>query len=84
MQALTLRGIPDDTLAKLKAEARERGFSMNKWICSILDSRFERKAFVPQPHRDLDHILGSMTEEDSEAIESTVNELRTIDKELWA
>lgn len=83
MHALTLRGISDNTHDKLKAEARERGFSMNKWICSLLASRFDRKAFVPQQHKDLDHLFGSMTQEDCDAIDDTVNECRTIDKELW-
>jgi len=83
MHALTLRGLSDNTLEQLKNEARKHGLSMNKWICSILAHRFERKAYVPQQHTDLDHLFGSMTQEDSETIESTVNDCRTIDEELW-
>lgn len=61
----------------------DTGLSMNKWICSILAHRFERKAYVPQQHTDLDHLFESMTQEDSDTIDSTVNDCRTIDEELW-
>jgi len=84
MHALTLRGISDNTIEQLKSEAREKGFSMNKWICNLLSPRFEPKAYVPQQHKDLDHLFGSMTEEDCDAIDSTTNACRTIDKELWS
>ena len=83
MHVLTLRGISDNTLENLKDEARERGFSMNKWICSLLASRYERKAYVPQKHNDLDHLFGTMTKEDCDIIDDTVSECRKVDKELW-
>lgn len=84
MHALTLRGVPGDTLQKLKEEAREHGFSMNKWVCSLLSGRFERKPYVSLRHGDLDHLFGTMSQEDCDALDEVVRESRTVDKELWA
>ena len=83
MHALTLRGVSSETIRKLKEEAREHGFSMNKWVCSLLAGRFEGKRYVQQKHGDLDHIFGSMTEDDCAEIDSVVKECRTIEKDLW-
>jgi len=83
MHALTLRGVSDDTVRKLKEEAREHGFSMNKWICSLLARRFECKPYMQDEHTDLDHLFGSMTKEDCDALASSVQDNRIVDKELW-
>ena len=83
MHALTLRAISGDTIQKLKEEAREHGFSMNKWICSLLAGRFERKPYVSFKHGDLDHLFGTMTKEDCDALHRTVQESRAVDKDLW-
>lgn len=56
---------------------------MNKWICSLLINLFERKAYVPQQHKDLDHLFGAMTQADCDVVNQTVNECRTIEEDLW-
>jgi hypothetical protein len=81
MATITLRGLSDEMLETLKKRAQESGLSMNKFIIQkITDSLEEGQKGV---HHDLDHLFGTMTTEDSDAICEISQEQRKIDPELW-
>ena len=83
MRTLTIRGVPEEAIAKLKAEAAEHHCSMNKWIVRLLENRFSLRPARKRRHTDLDGLFGSMPQESFAAVEKASRAARHIDAELW-
>lgn len=83
MSTITVRQLSDETVKRLKTEAKARGFSMNRWIVRVLEERTHPSPFKKKTHRDLDDLFGSMSEESFREVERTLEETRAIDEELW-
>lgn len=84
MAAITLRGMNNDTLERLRAMARENGASMNRLILGWVEENLgkPRKAADNRYH-DLDDLFGQMPDEDAACVAASSAEQRKIDPELW-
>ena len=84
MNALTVRGLDDDAINRLKAEAKRHGVSVN-----VLMQRLLRQGLgldkVARSHRhpDLDHLAGTWSAADGEQFLTAVEPLERIDEEMW-
>jgi hypothetical protein len=84
MKTLTLRGISPDLAEKLRRRAARQGKSVNRCIVDLVEeSVLGDTSGKPRQHHDLDHLFGSLSEEDARLIDAAVAESRTIDEEVW-
>ena len=84
MGAITLRGLDDETLDRLRQIAREKGSSMNRLILGWVEESLDRPRKGPDGrYHDLDELFGEMTPEDAATIAASSAEQRKVDPELW-
>jgi len=82
--AITLRGLDDDTLERLRTMARESGASMNRLILRWVEENLGKpRKTADNTYHDLDDLFGQMTDADAAAIATASAEQRKIDPELW-
>lgn len=82
MKAVTLRNVPPDLADRLEKEAASSGTSMNKTVIRLLERAMgtgKRK----RRHHDLDHLAGSWSAEEAQALERELERQRRVDPELW-
>lgn len=85
MRAISLRGVDEEIARKLKAEAAQRGTSVNALILQLIRAGIGIKAPATKRHEyhDLDQLAGTWTEEDAAEFARTVSDFEQVDKELW-
>ena len=84
MPTLNLRGLDEETAARLKEAARQRGVSVSRHALEILRrgvglaprSRTDR-------HHDLDPLAGTWTSADAEGFERSLSAFEQVDGDLW-
>jgi hypothetical protein len=82
VNAITLRNLPPSVAKAVEDKARRESLSLNKAVVRLLEEatgESDRKAL----HHDLDHLAGSWSVEDYEAVMETRREHRQIDPEMW-
>ena len=86
MNQLTVRGFDEELSNHLQRLARREGISLNKAALRLL----RRGAGLTDDTggRDtvgssLDHLIGTWTAEEADAMAATLEELRTIDESMW-
>lgn len=84
MASLNIRSLDDETDARLKAVARERGVSVNRQALEML----RRGLGLGPPgrggrHTDLDHLAGTWTPEDAAELAQALSALEQVDEGLW-
>ena len=84
MGSLLIRGLSDATVRKLKVLAAKAGLSVNRYLVSKIEQETGGGTKRRQVHHDLDHLLGTMSKRDYDALEESVEEQRSIDPELWS
>jgi len=75
---LTIRGVPDETVRRLKSLSSERNESMNATLLEIL-----RRALGTEERRQHLQRYVTWSPEDRAEFDSALREQRTIDDELW-
>lgn len=77
----TVRGVPEQVDASLKAKAREEGKSLNQVVLEILR---EAVAFEggERIHTDLDHLAGTWVEDPD--FDRAIADLDQVDPSKWA
>jgi len=85
MKTITLRGLPSELEEKVEARSRELGLSLNKTVIRLLEERLfpGSTALGGRRHFDLDHLVGSWSEEEADEFDRSLDEQRRIDPELW-
>jgi hypothetical protein len=83
MPTLTVRGLSDETVQRLKREADAAGTSVNKLIVSKLEGFATGSPFKPRTYHELDHLFGTLSAADARALDKSSRAQRRIDKELW-
>ena len=81
MANISLRGLDDPTLSRIKTNARRRKVSVNRLIVETLRERYSAG---PQEFDDLDALAGSWSKAESAAFESAVAPFGKVDATLWA
>jgi len=80
MANVLLRGLDAATLARLRADARRRGISVNRLIVETLQRQHARK----DEFDDLDTLAGRWSKPEAASFAAAVAPLSEIDPALWA
>jgi hypothetical protein len=81
MKAITLRDIPGPLARKIEERSKRRGTSLNKTVIEMLEE--STSPSKPTVYHDLDDLAGTWTQEEAEEFDRRLQEIRTIDPEMW-
>ena len=81
MPNISLRGIDDPTLGRIKASAKRRKVSVNRLIVDTLRAQF---GAVEKGFNDLDDLAGKWTEAQAREFDVAVAPFNEIESGLWA
>ena len=85
MTNLSVRGVDETAVSRLKDRARSRGISLNAYLVELIQKSAGVRA-EPGRHpeyRDLDDLAGTWTDEDVEEFKETQRPFERVDEELW-
>ena len=85
MSSLSVRGLPDDALAMLKARAVQEGASVNALVLRLINQGIGRDVSKTgvRRHHDLDTLIGCWSTEEAAEFDAATGEMREIDIEQW-
>ncbi|MFA6567056.1 MAG: hypothetical protein WCS96_02490 [Victivallales bacterium] len=84
MSLITLRGLTDGAVKKVRRRAILEKKSMNRFIVDLIEKDvLGHGAGKPREYKDLDDLIGTMNETDIRIIEKSVSKQRKTDPELW-
>ena len=85
MTVISIRGIDDKAIFRLKKQAQQEGSSLNSLVVKVLETvagvRVADKGGLP--FDDLDALQGTWTKQDAEAFESATADFSRIDEAMW-
>ena len=81
MAAISVRGLDDSQLQELKQQAHRQGISLNRLALQRLTGN---KREPDESHHDLAALIGTWTEQESEAFNAAIAPLEQVDPELWS
>ncbi|WP_094556814.1 hypothetical protein [Synechococcus sp. 1G10] len=81
MANISVRGLDDARLQRLKQEARAGGVSLNRRVLQVLQG--SSAAPGSDTHHDLDALIGAWDHEDAAAFSNAVAPFDAIDPALW-
>lgn len=84
MKQLTLRGFDQDVERKLQEVAEQRGISLNKAALFLLREGAGLNNPSNKIGKGLDHLAGSWSEDEAEALLESLEVFETIDGSLWS
>ena len=82
---ISLRGIDEETAARLKEEAKRRRVSVNALILNLIKSGVEAGSRMRRRrvYHDLDALAGTWTAEEASEFLKAVADFEEVDQELW-
>ncbi len=85
MTNLSVRGVDDAAVTRLKTEAKSRGVSLNAYLVELIqrNAGIRAKAGRHPQYRDLDDLAGTWTPEDVHDFDESQGAFERIDEELW-
>jgi hypothetical protein len=85
MTNLSVRGVDDTAVARLKEQAKSRGISLNAYLVELIQKSagVRTKTGRRPEYRDLDDLAGTWTTEDIHEFEESQRAFNRIDEELW-
>lgn len=85
MTNLSVRGVDDTAVSRLKDEAKSRGISLNAFLVELIqrNAGVRNKAGRHPEYRDLDDLAGTWTPEDVHEFEESQRAFERVDEELW-
>lgn len=85
MATLSVRGLDDRALAKLKARAIKEGASVNTLVLRLIEQGLGHARTKParRRHADLDALAGSWRKNEGAAFERVTAPFAEIDTSLW-
>ena len=85
MKAITLRNLPPDVARTVQQRAKQKKTSVNKAVIELLEESAggKEKNNDPVRYHDLDHLVGTWTNEEADAFDNIVRSFRTLDPDLW-
>lgn len=85
MSNLSIRGLGPETLAALKALARQHNTSVNTTVLRLIEQELGKRPGKPGRRRydDLDALAGAWTREDAAEFEAVTADSRRIEPDLW-
>lgn len=76
---LTVRGLPPDLLERIRAQAKERGWSINRTVVYLL----HEATATARVYTDLDDFFGGWSPAEADEFDEALARVRTVDPELW-
>jgi hypothetical protein len=85
MKTISVRGVDEETAAKLKDEARRKNLSINALVLDLIRRGIGLKpaSHRRQIHHDLDHLAGTWSEEEAREFLESIRIFEEVDKEQW-
>jgi hypothetical protein len=84
MANISVRGVEDKALRKLKETARRRGISLNGLITEMLnEGTGQKRAVTPVEHDDLDRLAGTWTTQETREFQDATATSGQVDEKLW-
>ena len=85
MANLSVRGVAEKSLQRIKQTAKRRGVSVNRLIADLLNSEtgLAPAAKKFDVYRDLDKLAGTWSAAEARAFDQTIASSGQIDEELW-
>jgi hypothetical protein len=83
MANLSVRGVGEQSLLKLKQTAKRRGISLNRLITDMLNGEAGGGGNKAVDHADLDHLAGTWHAGDAREFERATATFGQVDEELW-
>lgn len=83
MANISVRGVDEQALRRLKQAASRRGVSLNRLIADLLNGTAGGKSAVPAEHPDLDTLAGTWTAADAREFERATAIFGQVDEDLW-
>lgn len=83
MANISVRGVDEQALRRLKQAASRRGVSLNRLIADLLNGTAGGKPPVPAEHPDLDKLAGTWTAADAREFERATATFGQVDEDLW-
>lgn len=84
MANISVRGVEEKALSKLKATARRRGISLNRLIAELLNEvPGQKRAATPVEHDDLDRLVGTWSAKDAGEFQAATHRFSQVDEDLW-
>lgn len=85
MTNLSVRGVDEAAVSRLKDEARSRDVSLNAYLVELIQrsAGIRTKAGRHPQHHDLDDLAGTWTLQDVRDFEESQGAFERVDEELW-
>lgn len=83
---ISIRGVDPSLSARLRAESRKRGASLNQTVLALLRRALglsPERAGDDERHGDLDAFRGVWSKAEARDFEEALRSQRTIDSDLW-
>jgi len=85
MASMSIRGLNDQTLSRLKHQAEEEGSSLNSLVLRLLQDRYTDNLAGGSLRKfdDLDALAGTWSDEEAEDFERNTAAFAEVDTALW-
>ena len=84
MASMSIRGLDDQALARLKRQAEQEGSSLNSLVLRLLQGTgADRQSGAMQKFDDLDALAGTWSKQEAQAFERNTAAFAEVDATLW-
>lgn len=84
MASMSIRGLDDQALARLKSQAEQEGSSLNSLVLRLLQGTgTDRQSSALQKFDDLDALAGTWSKQEAQAFERNTAAFAEVDATLW-
>ena len=85
MTAISIRGIDEKAVLRLKKQAQQEGSSLNFLVVRLLETAAGVRSVDKRPQHfdDLDALQGSWSVQDARDFESAIGEFSQVDAAFW-
>lgn len=84
MANISVRGVDEKALRRLKEAARKRGISLNGLITEMLnEGTGQKRPVTPVEHDDLDRFSGTWSAQDAREFQDAAATFARLDEDLW-
>ena len=83
MANISVRGVDERALRRLKQAAARRGVSLNRLIADLLNGTPGGKPAAPAEHKDLDALAGTWSPAEARDFDRATATFSQVDEELW-
>jgi hypothetical protein len=83
MATMSVRGLDNEVLARLKSQAEKEGGSLNSFVLRLLQGESASESKALKKYDDLDGLAGSWGEEEAQLFARNTAVFSEVDTALW-